>query len=44
MTPAPPQCQEVAEQDRAIAAEHERNVPDIDDITGRVGQGMRVVP
>jgi hypothetical protein len=44
MTTAPPQSQDVAEQDRAIVAEHERNVADIEDFTARVGQGMRFVP
>jgi hypothetical protein len=44
VTPAPPQGQEVAEQDRAIAAEHERNIAGIEHVTGRVGEGMRVVP
>jgi hypothetical protein len=44
VTPAPPQGQEAAKQNRAIPAEHERDVPDSQDLTDGVRQGVRVVP
>jgi hypothetical protein len=44
MTPASPQRQEVAEQDRAIAAEHDRDIASFEHLTGRVGEVVRVVP
>ena len=40
---APIQRQQVAEQDRAVAAEHDRHLAAVEHVAGRVGQLMGVV-
>jgi hypothetical protein len=43
VTASSAQCEQVAEQDRAVAAEHDRDLPMVEDLTGRRGEQMRVV-
>ena len=44
MTPAAPKCQQVAEQDRAVPAEHDRDVAGVKHLAGCIGELVRVIP